>query len=118
MKDALRNFLKEHDEVVAVYCKVVSLQGTPVKDKYSVVFRQKDGSSFSINDDFTEEELTKAKHYWKFVENWYEVTSMKEILKAKVYGGNIFLLGLGEAVEKTWEEWEQQGLINCKGPAD
>ena len=55
MKDALRNYLKEHDEVVAVYCKVVSLRGKPTNDKYSVVFHQKDCSSFSINEGFTEE---------------------------------------------------------------
>jgi hypothetical protein len=118
MKDALRNYLKEQDEVVAVYCKVVSLCGTPTKDIYSVVFYQKDGGSFSINDDFTEEELTKAKRYWKFVEKWYEVKSMKNILRAKVTGGNFYLLGINDAVENIWEEWRKQGLLNCKGPED
>ena len=118
MKDALRNFLKEKDEVVATYCKVVSLRGKPINDKYSVVFYQKDGGSFSINEDFTEEEFTKAKRYWKFVENWHEVKSMKDILRAKVIGGNFFLMGLGDAVENTWEEYRKQGLLNCKGQED
>lgn len=118
MKDVLRNFLKEHDEVVATYCKVVSLCGTPIKDRYSVVFYQKDGGSFSINEDFTEEEFTKAKRYWKFVENWYEVKSMKNILKAKVIGGTFHLIGIRDAVENTWEEWRKQGILNCKGPED
>ena len=118
MKDALRNYLKENDEVVAVYCKVVSVRGTPTKDEYSVVFYQKDGGSFSINEDFTEEELTKAKRYWKFVEKWYEVKSMKNILRAKVIGGNFFLMGVNDAVENTWEEWRKHGLINCKGEND
>ena len=117
MKDALRNYLKEHDEVVAVYCKIASIYGEPC-NKYSVVFHQKDGSSFSINEDFTEEEFTKAKRYWKFVENWYEVKSMKDILRAKVIGGNFLLMGVKDAVENTWEEWRKQGLINCKGPED
>ena len=45
MKDALRNYLKEYEEVVAVYCKVVSLRGTPINDKYSVVFYQKDNKN-------------------------------------------------------------------------
>lgn len=118
MKDALRNYLKKQDEVVAVYCKVVSLRGKPIDDTYSVVFYQKDGGSFSINEDFTEEELTKAKRYWKFVENWKEVKSMKNILKARVIGGNFFLMGVNDAVENTWEEWRKQGLINCKGQED
>ena len=118
MKDALRNYLKEQDEVVAVYCKIVSLRGEPINDKYSVVFHQKDCSSFSINECFTEEELTKAKRYWKFVEKWYEVKSMRDILRAKVIGGNFFLMGMSDAVENTWEEWRKQGLLNCKGPED
>lgn len=29
MKDALRNYLKENDEVVAVYCKIASSYGEP-----------------------------------------------------------------------------------------
>lgn len=119
MKDALRNFLRKHDEVVATYCKIASIYGQPpINDKYSVVFYQKDGSSFSINEDFTEEELTKAKRYWKFVEKWYEVKSMKDILRAKVIGGNYFLMGADDAVENTWEVWRKHGLINCKGPED
>lgn len=69
MKDALINFLKEQDDVVAVYCKVVSFGGKPANDKYSVVFYKKDSDSFSINVDFTEEELTKAKLYWNFIAN-------------------------------------------------
>ena len=118
MKDALRNYLKEHDEVVAVYCKVVSVRGTPTKDEYLVVFYQKDSDSFSINEDFTEEEFTKAKRYWKFVESWYEVKSVKDILRAKVIGGNFFLMGIKDAVDNTWEEWRKQGIIKCKGPED
>lgn len=118
MKDALRNYLKEHYDVVAVYCKVVSLCGEPTKDKYSVVFYQKDSDSFSINEVFTEEEFTKAKRYWKFVEKWYEVKSMKYILRAKVIGGNFFLMGIKDAVENIWEEWRKQGILNYKGPED
>lgn len=117
MKDVLRNYLKEHDEVVAVYCKVVSSYGTPVKDMYVVVFHQDGGGAFSISDDFTEEELTKAKRYWKFVENWYEVKSMKDSLQAKVSGGN-YINGLDDCIDKVWEEWKQQGYINCKGERD
>lgn len=85
MKDALINFLKEQDDVVAVYCKVVSFGGKPANDKYSVVFYKKDSDSFSINVDFTEEELTKAKLYWNFIESWYEVKSMRDILEAYYY---------------------------------
>lgn len=118
MKDELRNFLKEHDEVVATYCKIASIYGQPINDKYSVVFYQKAGGSFSINEDFTEEELTKAKRYWKFVEKWYEVKSMKDILIAKVIGGNFLLMGVNDAVENTWEVWRKHGLINCKGQED
>ena len=118
MKDALRNYLKEHNEVVAVYCKVVSLRGIPIKDKYSVVFYQKDSGAFSINEVFTEEELIKAKRYWKFVEKWYEVKSMEKILKAKVIGGNFFLMGIKDAVENIWEQWKLDGLISCKGEDD
>ena len=118
MKDALRNYLKEKDEVVATYCKIASIYGQSTNDKYSVVFYQKDGGSFSINEDFTEEEFTKAKRYWKFVENWHEVKSMKDILEAKVTGGNFLLMVVKDAVENTWEEWRNHGLINCKGPED
>lgn len=118
MKDALRNYLKENDEVVAVYCKVVYECGTPTKDKYLVVFHQKDGSLFSISEAFTEEEFTKAKRYWKFVENWYEVKSTKYMLRARVTGGNFMLMGINDAVENTWEEWRKQGILGCKGPED
>ena len=118
MKDALRNYLREYDGVVAVYCKVVSLRGTPIKDKYSVVFYRKDSGAFSINEDFTEEEFIKAKRYWKFVEKWYEVKSMKKILKAQVIGGNFPLLGIADAVENIWEQWKRDGFINCKGEDD
>lgn len=118
MKDALRNYLKEYDGVVAVYCKVVSLRGEHIKDKYSVVFYRKDSGAFSINEDFTEEEFIKAKRYWKFVEKWYEVKSMKNILKAQVIGGNFPLLGIADAVENIWEQWKRDGFINCKGEDD
>lgn len=118
MKDALRNYLKEHDEVVAVYCKIASIYGKPCSNEYSVVFHQDGGGGFSINEDFTEEEFIKAKRYWKFVEKWYEVKSMKEILKAKVTGGQFTLMGVNEAVENTWEQWKRDGLINCKGEDD
>lgn len=118
MKDALRNYLKEHDEVVAVYCKIASFYGKPCSNEYSVVFHQDGGGGFSINDDFTEEEFIKAKRYWKFVEKWYEVKSMKEILKAKVTGGQFTLMGVNEAVENTWEQWKRDGFINCKGEDD
>ena len=117
MKDALRNYLKEHDEVVAVYCKIASIDGKPCNE-YEVVFHQDGGGCFSITESFTEEELTKAKRCWKFVEKWYEVKSMKEILKAKVTGGQFTLMGVNDAVENTWEHWKQNGLINCKGEDD
>ena len=118
MKDALRNYLKEYDGVVAVYCKIASLRGTPINDKYSVVFYQIDSGAFSINEDFTEEELTKAKRCWKFVERWYEVKSMRDILKAQVIGGNFPLLGIADAVDNIWEQWKRDGFINCKGEDD
>lgn len=117
MKDALRNFLKEHDEVVATYCKVVYNYGPVKEDKYSVVFNQDSGGSFSIEDTFTKEELIKAKRYWKFVEEWNEVTSMKTILKEKVSGG-CYINGLDAKIDNVWAEWKQNGYINCKGPED
>ena len=43
---------------------------------------------------------------------------MKDILIAKVIGGNFFLMGINDAVENTWEECRKQGLLNCKGPED
>lgn len=43
---------------------------------------------------------------------------MKNILKARVIGGNFFLMGINDAVENTWEEWLKQGLLNCKGQED
>ncbi len=117
MKGALRNYLKEHDEVVAVYCKIASIDDKPC-DEYEVVFYQDGGGRFSITESFTEEELTKAKHYWKFVEEWQEVKSMKEILKAQVIGGSLPLLCIADAVENIWEQWEGDGFINCKGEDD
>ena len=118
MKDALRNYLKEHDEVVAVYCKVVSVRGTPTKDEYEVVFHQDGGGRFSITEGFTEEELTKAKRYWKFVEEWQEVKSMRDIHLEQASGCCPYLYNIGETVYKTWEMWKKEGLINCKGPED
>ena len=118
MKDALRHYLKEHDEVVAVYCKVVSVRGTPTKDEYEVVFHQDGGGRFSITEGFTEEELTKAKRYWKFVEEWQEVKSMRDIHLEQASGCCPYLYNIGETVYKTWEMWKKEGLINCKGPAD
>ena len=118
MKDALRNYLKEHDEVVAVYCKVVSLRGEPINDKYEVVFHQDGGGSFSITEDFTEEEFTKAKRYWKFVEKWYEVKSMRDIHLVQASGCCPYIYNIGEAVNKTWEMWKKEGLIHCKGQED
>lgn len=100
MKDALRNYLKENDEVVAVYCKIASNYDKHCNE-YKVVFHQDGGGRFSITESFTEEELTKAKRYWKFVEDWYEVKSIREILKAKVIGGHFTLIGVSEAVENT-----------------
>lgn len=117
MKDALRNFLKERDEVVAVYCKVVSSYGEVISNKYAVNFHQDGGGSFSIDEDFTEEELVKAKCYWKFVENWQEVKSMKDILKARTSGGG-YISGLDSCIDNVWEEWNKHGLINCKGLED
>ena len=118
MKDALRNYLKDHDEVVAVYCKIASLRGTPIKDEYEVVFHQDGGGCFSITESFTEEELTKAKRCWKFVEKWQEVKSMRDIHLTQVSGCCPHILNIGEAVYKTWEMWEKEGFIHCKGPAD
>ena len=117
MKDALRNYLKENDEVVAVYCKIASNYDKPCNE-YKVVFHQDGGGRFSITESFTEEELTKAKRYWKFVEDWYEVKSIREILKAKVISGHFTLIGVSEAVENTWEQWKRDGFINCKGEDD
>ena len=117
MKDALRNYLKEHDEVVAVYCKVASIYGQPC-DEYEVVFYQDGGGRFSITESFTEEELTKAKRCWKFVEKWHEVKSMRDIYIAQASGCCPYILSIGEAVYKTWEMWKKEGLINCKGQED
>ena len=110
MKNALRNYLKEHYGVVAVYCKIVSIDDQPINDKYLVVFHNLCCDSFSIPEFFTEEELTKAKRYWKFVENWEEVKSIKNIL--------FRLLGVDDAVEIIWKEYRKQELIDCKGPGD
>lgn len=118
MKNALRNYLKEHDEVVAVYCKVASTYGEPVSDEYEVVFHQDGGGRFSIGETFTEEELTKAKRYWEFVEEWCEVKSMRDIHLELATGCCPHIHNIGEAVYKTWEMWEKDGLIHCKGPAD
>ena len=118
MKDALRNYLKEHDEVVAVYCKIASIYGQPVNDKYEVVFHQDGGGSLSITESFTEEELTKAKRYWKFVEEWEEVKSMRDIHIEQASSCCPHIHNLGEVVYKTWEMWKKEGLINCKGLAD
>lgn len=118
MKNALRNYLKEHDEVVAVYCKIASIYGQPVNDEYEVVFHQDGGGSFSIAEVFTEEELTKAKRYWKFVESWKEVKSMRDIHLVQASGCCPYLYNIGETVYKTWEMWEKEGRIHCKGPAD
>ena len=117
MKDALRNYLKEHDEVVAVYCKIASINDKPC-NKYEVVFHQDGGGAFSITESFTEEEFIKAKRYWKFVEDWYEVKSMRDIHIAQASGCCPYILNIGEAVYKTWEMWKKEGLIHCKGPAD
>ena len=117
MKDALRNYLKEHDEVVAVYCKIASIDGKPCNE-YEVVFHQDGGGAFSITESFTEEELTKAKRCWKFVEEWQEVKSMRDIHIAQASGCCPYILNIGEAVYKTWEMWKKEGLIHCKGPAD
>ena len=111
MKNALRNYLKEHYEVVAVYCKVVSIYGRPVNDKYIVVFYNIYCCLFSIPEFFTEEELTKAKNSWKFVEEWEEVKSIKNILSS-------LLLGVKDAVEIIWKVWQREDLISCEGPAD
>lgn len=95
MKDTLRNFLKGYDEVVADYIK----DG----DKYKVVFHQDGGGAFSIDETFTEEELTKAKRYWKFVEDWYETKSRKYMLKVQTSGGH-FTDWLINAIDKAWKE--------------
>ena len=118
MKNTLRNFLKEYDEVVAVYCKIASIYGKPVNDEYEVVFHQNGGGRFSITEVFTEEEFTKAKRYWKFVENWKEVKSMRDIHLWQAAGCCPHIYNIDEAVYKTWEMWEKDGLIHCKGPAD
>lgn len=119
MKNALKNYLKEHDEVVAVYCKIASIYGQPVNDEYEVVFHQDGGGRFSITEGFTEEELTKAKRYWKFVEKWQEVKSMRDIHIEQASGCCPYIYNkISEAVYKTWEMWEKEGLINCRGLAD
>lgn len=118
MKNVLRNYLKENDEVVAVYCKIASNYGKPVNGEYEVVFHQDGGGSFSIAEVFTEEELTKAKRYWKFVEKWYEVKSMRDIHLELALGCCPYIYNIGEAVYKTWEMWGKEGRIHCKGPED
>ena len=118
MKNALRNYLKEHYGVVAVYCKIVSIDDQPINDKYLVVFHNLCCDSFSIPEFFTEEELTKAKRYWKFVENWEEVKSMRDIHLVQASGCCPYIYNIGEAVYKTWEMWEKEGRIHCKGLAD
>lgn len=111
-KDELRNYLKKLDGVVAVYCKVVSFDGRPTNDnKYLVVFHHKYCCSFSIPEFFTEEELTEAKNSWKFVEEWEEVKSIKDILSST-------LLGVKDAVEIIWKVWQREELISCEGQED
>ena len=119
MKDALKNYLKGHDEVVAVYCKIASIYGKPVNGEYEVAFHQDGGGRFSITEYFTEEELNKAKRYWKFVEKSQEVKSMRDIHIEQASGCFPYIYNkISEAVYKTWEMWEKEGLINCKGLAD
>lgn len=119
MKNVLRNYLKKHNEVVAVYCKIASIYGQPVNDKYEVVFHQDGGGRFSITEYFTEKELNKAKRYWKFVVEWKEVKSMRDIHIEQASGCCPYIYNkISEAVYKTWEMWEKEGLINCKGLAD
>ena len=110
-KIELINYLKERNDVVAVYCKVVSINGHPVDDKYLVVFYNFYCSSFSIPEEFTEEELDEAKNSWKFVKKWEEVKSIKDILSST-------LLGVKDAVEIIWKVWQREGLILCDGPED
>lgn len=110
-KDALRNYLKKLNGVVAVYCKVVSIYGRPDNDKYLVVFYNSYCRSFSIPEFFTEEDLTEAKNSWKFVEKWEEVKSVKNILSS-------LLLGVKDAVEIIWKVWQRENLISCEGPED
>ena len=110
-KDELRNYLKKLSGVVAVYCKVVSFDGHPVDDKYIVVFHHLYCDSFSIPEEFTEEELDEAKNSWKFVEEWKEVKSIKDILSST-------LLGVKDAVDIIWKVWQREELISCKGPED
>lgn len=110
-KDELRNYLKKLNGVVAVYCKVVSFDGHPVDDKYIVVFHHFYCNSFSIPEEFTEEELDEAKNSWKFVEEWEEVKSIKDILSST-------LLGVKDAVEIIWKVWQREELISCEGPED
>ena len=119
MKNELKNYLKGHDEVVAVYCKIASIYGQPVNDKYEVVFHQDGGGMFSITEYFTEKELNKAKRYWKFVEKWQEVKSIRDIHIEQASGCCPYIYNkISEAVYKTWEMWEKEGLINCRGLAD
>lgn len=107
MKNALRNYLKEQDDVVATYCKIASICDEPINDKYLVVFYS---YMFAITEVFTEKELTKAKRYWKFVENWKEVKSIKNIL--------FRLLGVDDAAKIMWKELYKQDFFIYKGPED
>lgn len=97
MKDTLRNFMKGYDEVIAAYYKD--------KDRYLVLFHQDCASAFSITESFTEEELTKAKRYWKFVEEWREVSSLKDLLKIRVTDGDPVMLDyFSDVIDKAWKE--------------
>lgn len=97
MKDTLRNFMKGHDEVLAAYVK----DG----DDYIVLFHQDCNSSFSITDIFTEEEFTKAKRYWKFVEEWRDVSSLKNLLKIRITDGDpVMLHYFNDVIDKAWLE--------------
>ena len=104
----LRNYLKKHNGTVAAYCKVVSIYDQPINDKYAVLFQ--DCGAAAISELFTEKELTKAKRYWKFVREWKEVKSIKNML--------LFPLGVFYTDGIMWKEWDEQNLLSCKGPDD
>jgi hypothetical protein len=97
MKDTLRNFLKGYDEVVAAYYK----DG----DRYTVLFHQDCASSFSITETFTSEELVKASASWDFVEEWRDVSSLKNLFKIRVTDGDPVMLGyFNDVIDKAWLE--------------
>lgn len=95
------------------------LVGENNNGKNIVIVKTNTGKACFLQCGFTEEELNKAKRCWKFVEEWEEVKSMIDIHIVQASGCCPYIYNkISEAVYKTWEMWEKEGLINCKGLAD